>query len=163
MRNTSVIMDLFTQVKSAEDMVKSTASKLSQKGVHFFKKNKQTNKQKTRKALCRSVLNVTPYVGLYGEARGSSRSPGHGESIIFSIYHYLKFEAASICFVMDQGRRKTQQNSRIRMHRDKTVLPCIKLKKLVRLIQIVGRSAKERILKMSAESLPLSLLIYERL
>ena len=52
LRNTSLIMDLFTHVKSAEDMVKSTTSKLSQKGVHFFKKtNKQTNKKNKKSAL----------------------------------------------------------------------------------------------------------------
>ena len=83
LRNTSVIMDPFTQVKSAEDIVKSTTKLYLKKGCIFL--NKQTNKRKSRKALCCSVLNVTPYDGLYGEARGSSRSPGHGESIIFSI------------------------------------------------------------------------------
>ena len=113
LRNTSLIMDPFTQVKSAEDIVKSTTTLYLKKGCISLKK--QTNKRKTRKALCCSVLNVTSYDGLVGEARGSSRSPGHGESIIFSIYHYQKFEAASICFVMDQWRRKTQQNSRIRV------------------------------------------------
>ena len=83
LRNTSVIMDPFTQVKSAEDIVKSTTTLYLKKGCISFKT--QTNKRKTRKALCYSVLNITLYDGLYREARGSSRSPGHGESIIFSI------------------------------------------------------------------------------
>lgn len=104
LRNTSLIMDPFAQVKSAEDIVKSTTTLYVKKGCISLKT--QTNKRKTRKALCCSVLNVTPYDGLVGEARGSSRSPGHGESIIFSIYHYLKFEAASICLLWTKGAEK---------------------------------------------------------
>ena len=82
LRNTSLIMDPFTRVKSAEDIVKSTTTLYLKKRCISLKK--QTNKRKTRKALCCSVLNVTPYDGLVGEARGSRRSPGPGESIIFS-------------------------------------------------------------------------------
>lgn len=109
LRNTSLIMDPFTQVKSAQDIVKSTTTLYLKKGCISLKK--QTNKRKTRKALCCSVLNVTPYDGLVGEARGSSRSPGHGESIIFSI-SLPEIWSGIHLFCMDQGRRKTQQNSR---------------------------------------------------
>ena len=78
-------MDPFTPVKSAKHMVKSKKT-LSQIGVHFpvF--------LKTGLVLHGSLLSV--------------------EQLIFSKL-LCEIEAAAICFVMECGHRKSQQNSRI--------------------------------------------------
>ena len=53
------------------------------------------------------------------------------QSIMFSKFRQETEEAAvaaAICFVIERGRRKSQQNSRIRVRaQDKTVLSCTKL------------------------------------
>ena len=71
------------------------------------------------------------------------------ELLIFSKL-VCAIEAAAICFVMERGHRKSQQNSRIQVRAEI---------KLVWLIQITWWSANQRSLKMSAQSLPLSQLI----
>ena len=75
-RNTYWIVDSFTQIKSANYMVKSKTKSISNLGTfsNFLK------------------LNV--------------------QSIIFSKFPH-EIEAAAICFSMERGRRKSQQNSRI--------------------------------------------------
>ena len=89
-------MDPFTQVKSAKHMVKSKKNLISNRGAF-------SSFLKTGVVLHGSLLNV--------------------EQLIFSKL-LCEIEAAAICFVMERGRRKSQQNSRIRLRAEiKLVYP----------------------------------------
>ena len=89
-------MDPFTQVKSAKHMVKSKKNLISNRGAF-------SSFLKTGVVLHGSLLNV--------------------EQLIFSKL-LCEIEAAAICFVMERGRGKSLQNSRIRLRAEiKLVYP----------------------------------------